>query len=263
MSSQKELIIFSVYHKEYLTPQVDYIIPVHAGKQNATLNLPFIGDNVGENISHLNSSFCELTVLYCIWKNKLYNNAAYWGLAHYRRYLIADNLWIKLNKIKQVKYELSTKNFEIVFCQKHYQKLLNYLQQGFILIPNPPSVINKTKGIFNLKQHYCIDHDPLGWQAMEDAIKKLYPNYTNSFNAVGESNRFIPYNIMMAPVKFYNEYLTWLFAIMFEINKTYEIPTDSYQSRALGFMSERLMNVYLHQHKSTLKLKHLPIAMFI
>lgn len=47
-------------------------------------DIGLIGDNTGDNISELQSYFSELTVQYWAWKNQ---EADYYGLCHYRRYL--------------------------------------------------------------------------------------------------------------------------------------------------------------------------------
>ena len=51
-----------------------------------------IGDNTGDNISKLNSHYCELTAMYWAWKNmdKL-NNPDYIGFMHYRRLFNFNN----------------------------------------------------------------------------------------------------------------------------------------------------------------------------
>ena len=57
-------------------------LPIHVGCEGKK-NLGFQGDNSGENISNLNSYYCELTGLFWAWKNL---DCDYLGLVHYRRY---------------------------------------------------------------------------------------------------------------------------------------------------------------------------------
>ena len=45
----------------------------------------WISDNNGDNISHLNPYYCELTAMYYIWKNIDMDENDIIGLAHYRR----------------------------------------------------------------------------------------------------------------------------------------------------------------------------------
>lgn len=47
-------------------------------------NVQILGDHTGDNISQKRMSYCELTVIYWMWKNL---QADYYGLSHYRRYL--------------------------------------------------------------------------------------------------------------------------------------------------------------------------------
>ena len=76
-------------HKKYQMPKDDMYLPLHVGaegKKDANgneLDLGYAKDNSGDNISNLNSSFCELTGLYWAWKNI---DTDYIGLAHYRRH---------------------------------------------------------------------------------------------------------------------------------------------------------------------------------
>ncbi len=86
---KKEVKIIIATHKKYKMPTDNMYLPLHVGaegkkdKDGIELNLGYIKDNTGENISELNSSFCELTGLYWAWKNL---NSDYIGLAHYRRH---------------------------------------------------------------------------------------------------------------------------------------------------------------------------------
>ena len=54
-------------HKKYRMPVDEMYIPLHVGatgkkdSEGKELDLGYVKDNVGENISTLNASFCELT----------------------------------------------------------------------------------------------------------------------------------------------------------------------------------------------------------
>ena len=71
-------------HKKAEVYSDDIYTPIHVGKAlHPNLNLGFMTDNIGENISEKNDSFCELTAQYWAWKNL---RCKYIGLCHYRRY---------------------------------------------------------------------------------------------------------------------------------------------------------------------------------
>ena len=61
-------------------------IPVRCGAVfDSRPETTILGDNSGENISERRKTFNELTVQYWAWKNV---DADYYGLCHYRRYMI-------------------------------------------------------------------------------------------------------------------------------------------------------------------------------
>lgn len=77
-------------HKQdpYVRTAYPYI-PVHGGKAlHPELDLGFVGDDTGDNISEKNPVWCELTPLYWAWKNL--PKSEYFGMAHYRRYMGLD-----------------------------------------------------------------------------------------------------------------------------------------------------------------------------
>lgn len=81
-------------HKKYKMPSDHMYIPLHVGAEGKKdnngnpLDLGYMKDNSGDNISRLNASFCELTGLYWAWKNL---DADYIGLVHYRRHFSMKN----------------------------------------------------------------------------------------------------------------------------------------------------------------------------
>ena len=48
-------------HKDYRMPKDSMYLPIHVGKEQSLLSLPFTADNTGENISSKNPYYCELT----------------------------------------------------------------------------------------------------------------------------------------------------------------------------------------------------------
>ena len=75
-------------HKKYWMPEDPMYLPIHVGAEGKTdengspLDLGYVKDNTGDNISSKNANYCELTGLYWAWKNL---TADYIGLVHYRR----------------------------------------------------------------------------------------------------------------------------------------------------------------------------------
>ena len=55
-----------------------------------------------------------------------------------------------------------------------------------------------------------------------------------------------------------DEYCSWLFPILFELDKKIDYSRyDSYNTRMVGFVAERLINVWIH--KNRLKVKEFPV----
>ena len=77
-----DLKIFQVFHKDYARPsKSSWLIPIGVSGYHPD---GFLSDSLGDSISNLNKYYCELTVIYYLWKNVNYD---YVGLYHYRRYL--------------------------------------------------------------------------------------------------------------------------------------------------------------------------------
>lgn len=256
------LKIFSVYHKPSFIPSAAYIYQIHGGKAISLIDLKMESDADGENISSLNSSFCELTVLYNVWKNKKFLPAQYWGLCHYRRYFTLNLHWTKIKKKSDFYLEENPENLKRVFSKLLEKSILKKLDPATIILPLRQNFQNEERKPLISKFQFERYHGIEGWQIMESAILKLYPEYLKSFTDIGNQNRISIYNMMIAHHEVWNNYLTWLFNIVFFINKNFSLPTDSYQSRAIGFMAERLLNVYFFHHKHEYKIINMPIAIF-
>ena len=91
--------LFSAYYPTFpLLPKVGYVTPVQAGAAIAPVRFAMQGDDTGDNISHLNPIYSELTVAYWIMKNADRTQADAWGLCHYRRYFIENKYKLYLKR---------------------------------------------------------------------------------------------------------------------------------------------------------------------
>ena len=243
--------LFSAFfYKDFPIPPVSYVHPIHAGKAIANFDLGIEGDDTGDNISSWNKNFSELTVAYYIWKNYDANQLPYWGLCHYRRYFCNHLHWSKIKK----EYHFTDREvaFKKIFTDKLYTEIETNLLAGKVISPIPYRFIKLKK--WSVKKQYFRDHDAISWNLTEVAIEKLYPQYSSSFNAMGEGLTCSWYNMLIASWSFWDGYLTFLFDILLAVKKELVITENALQIRIFGNLSERLLNTYLRYHKKTLAL---------
>jgi hypothetical protein len=244
--------IFIVTHKEnpLLTNQV--LLPIQVGTNNA-ISPTILRDNVLENIANKNKNYCELTAAYWIWKNC--KDADYVGICHYRRYFNFYNPFynfkpsaqkkIKIDNFKKTK--LFKTNGEIL-----EKKIIKILSEYDVILCRPYKFKNTT-----LTQNYCEDHRKEDWDLTKKIIIEKYPQYTESIvTHLDEGRMFHVANMMICSKKMWDDYYSWLFSILFELESKVSIPKDDYQARIFGFISERLINLYVYHNK--LKIKAIP-----
>jgi hypothetical protein len=253
--------IYSAFHKSFFIPTANWVIPIHAGKANSSNQLPFIGDDTGDNISSLNKNFCELTALYWIWKNADRSSCDVWGLCHYRRYFMQDKQGLFIRKDKSgFVHSISQKNIDKVVSDKLYQNLEEIFATHDAVLQKPMLVEKKKKRIYTLEENYKKKHEPKDWDVLMQIVLEKYPEYKNSVNEFNNSIRMSFYNMMIAKWEVWDAYLNWLFDILFEVKNRITVSEDPYQARIFGFMSERLINLFIYHNK--IKTAYLPVASF-
>lgn len=223
-------------HKKYRMPDDEMYLPLHVGAEGKKaadgndLDLGYVKDNTGDNISFLNASFCELTGLYWAWKNL---DADYIGLAHYRRHFSMKkegNLWNSVLKYEQIAPYLGTVK---VFTPK---KRRYYIE--------------------SLYSHYEHTHYSNQLDKTRDVIKELYPEYVDSYDRVIKNSYGYMFNMMIMEKNLLNAYCTWLFDILFEVGKQIDMPElSAFQGRYYGRISEIIFNVWLDQKINSGELK--------
>ena len=213
-------------HKKYWMPDDLVYMPIQVG---AALHpaLGYTPDNTGENISDKNPNDCELTALYWAWKNL---DADYIGLVHYRRYFT-----------RKEEHSIEKKREQILIGAE-WEKLL---------AEHPVVVADKRKYyIESNRSHYNHAHHLEGLYLAEQIIKEKYPDALPAFNTVMNRTWAHMFNMFVMRRDFFNDYMAWMFNILFEIEKRIDITGwDSYESRIYGFVSELLLDVWLEKNE--------------
>ena len=223
--------IFVCFHKPDTFVNVPNYFPIHVGKAKASIDLGFIGDNTGDNISEKNPWYCELTAQYWIWKNVF--DADYVGLCHYRRFF---NFHSSLSeKIRG-------------YCHTDFKMVANKLFFSESDLRKYDVILaKKTTDPLPLYDSLCMCHVRDDADILRNIVEEKYPDYIPSYDSViVNGNCFSSCNMMIAKKEIFDEYSRWLFDILFEFEKRLTIPADPYQPRLFGFYSERLLNVFFN-----------------
>ena len=220
----KNIRILVATHKKYQMPENDMYLPVHVGAEGKE-SIGFQKDNIGENISLKNPYFCELTGLYWAWKNL---DADYVGLVHYRRYF-SDK-----KRIPKTEDE----RFKIVLDKDELEKKL---QKADIILPK-----ERNYYIENVYSHYShtMYEEPL--KEAGKILEEKYPEYVKEFENLKKTKKLHAFNMFIMKKEYMDEYCTWLFDILFELEKRIDASKyDSFHARFFGRVSERLLDVWI------------------
>lgn len=230
----KDIKIIIATHKQYFMPSDEMYLPLHVGKLGKQ-NLGYQGDDSGENISSKNSSFCELTGLYWAWKN-LPND--YLGLIHYRRFF----------SMKRASERRKQPIESLYLTREEASKLL---EQYDVIVPKRRNYYIET-----LYSHYANTLHAEHLDVTREIISEKSGQFLESFDEVMKQRGGYMFNMFIMSKELVNDYCSWLFSILFELEK--RIPADQYSAfhaRFYGRVSELLFNVWLKQYSKTKPLK--------
>ena len=219
-------------HKEYTMPQDSIYLPLHVGKNGAE-GFGFEGDDTGDNISHKNDKFCELTALYWAYKNL---DADYVGLAHYRRHF-------SLKPKKDV--------FSSVLSRREIEPLL---EKCDVILPKKQNYY-----IENLYSHYAHTHDESHLEVLKDVLREIEPEYLSEFERLKKRTSAHMFNMLIMKKEILNEYCDWLFKVVFEVEKRIDTSKMSdFDKRLFGRLSELLLDVWIN--KNGIKYCEVPVV---
>lgn len=216
-------------------PSDKMYLPIQVGKEGKS-ELGYIGDNTGENISSKNPYYCELTGIYWAWKNL---EADYIGLAHYRRHFTVH---------KQGNSEEAKR--ASVLTQEELEKIL---LQYDVVVPN-----KRKYYIESNYSHYIHAHHKEGLDKVCEIIEARYPEYQTSCKRVMNRNWAHMFNMFVMKKFLFQQYCTWMFDILEEVERTVDISNYSAsEARIYGYLSELMLDIWLE--KNQIKYKELSV----
>ena len=207
-------VVVLAAHKPCALPDDPLYLPVQAGAAGHELFL-HTGDNTGDNISHKNPFYCELTVLYWAWKNL---DCDFLGLVHYRRLFRGRG---------RRPLTLSEAEERLSRCP--------------ILLPGKRHYVIET-----LDAHYRHTLDPAPLDEARRVISEKYPTYLPAFDKLKKRRSAHMFNMLIMRRDLLDSYCAFLFAVLADLEQRVDASQmDAFQARFPGRIGELLLDVWL------------------
>lgn len=208
-----DLKVIVAAHKPYRMPEDPVYVPLQVGAAGRP-SIGFARDDEGPNISARNANWCELTGLYWAWRNLA---SDFTGLVHYRRHFKGEN-------------GIATG-----------RELTALLEHCDVVLPRRRNYFIETT-----YSHYAHAHHAVDLDETRRILQERHPAYVVAFDAVMRSTKGHRFNMFIMRQDLFDAYCKWLFDVLFELEHRLDISTySSYDARVFGFVSERLLDVWL------------------
>lgn len=213
----------SIYDKPldtaYSCPPYEKPIQAGAALTEQRLEADILTDAVGDNISHRNRQYCELTVLYWVWKHA---REEILGLSHYRRHFILPPDWLARMRAEQIDVILPVPTYVQPSIGENYKERHDAADWEYML-------------------EYLQEHDRQGWQLGK---------------AVFAGTLYTPCNMFIMRREILNELCSWMFPILDAVTAHGGTKDDSYLNRYAGFLSERLMTLFFEKNRDKYRIAY-------
>ena len=113
----------------------------------------------------------------------------------------------------------------------------------------------KRKTFRKVSETYTYFHNDEDLAILERAIDKVALKYIADYRKVMDGHEYYFANMMICRHELLKQYAEWLFDVLFEVEKHIDLDKyeDDYQRRVFGFMSERLLQVWVAHKKLKVK----------
>ena len=241
MSAVKKIFICTYEDKPLFSS--DMYVPLQVGAAVTGTDLCYLKDNMGDSISDRNEYYSDISGLYWVWKHV--KNVDWVGMFQYRKMIEFGN--------PDLRHPLPDKISMSDYVEK-YSNIDDTVLEGCDVILSLPMKFSRGE---SPKWQYDHCHIPDDLRILEAVIKERCPEYFASYSNVMCRNQFLfPYNIFLMKTEWFMKYCEWLFDILFEVEKRLNKKIHiGYQKRALGYIAERLLNVFVSHNKLKIRMK--------
>ncbi|MFT8592314.1 MAG: DUF4422 domain-containing protein [Bifidobacterium sp.] len=222
--------IYIATQQELSFKPADIYKPIQVGAEGHE-PIGYLRDDTEDNISSKNPHYCELTAQYWMWKNALEDVI---GLCHYRRYFFTNSFSANASNIM--------KNDDIDEA----------LSQAQMVIAKPRQFKYTNAEVFS---HYHHIGDLL---TCRQVLAEKCPIFLDAFDNMLMKKELSCFNMLITRKEVFAEYSSWLFSILAEVEERTDIRRyDKHNARLYGFLSERLMNVWIDTEM--IKIEYKPV----
>ena len=218
-----DLKVVVAAHKPYAMPDDSVYLPLQVGAAGRP-SMGYARDDEGESISGRNANWCELTGLYWAWRNMKADAA---GLVHYRRHFRGAHGIATGDELREA------------------------LAGHDVVLPKKRNYFIETTYSQYAHAHHAADLDET-----RRILAERHPEFLPSFDAAMRSTRGHRFNMMVMRRPVLDAYCTWLFDVLFELERRLDIsgysPNDA---RVFGFVAERLLDVWLGETSGRMNLR--------
>lgn len=209
-----------------------------------------LGDDTGDNISEKRESLGEYTVQYWAWKNE---DADYYGLCHYRRYLsfldssLPTNQFQgfivedKLSQASAKRYNLEKRKMEKEIAKYDIIVSPKYSVSNSPFFPIPKNDID-----IWLNHPYVLVL-PNHLELLKKLVSERFPQYYSSLLDELADTKHRGFNCFVMKKEFFNQMCEFEYEILFELEKIIgENPYGGNTIRYLAYLGEILYGTYIN-----------------
>jgi len=218
-----ECKIIVATHKPYWMPSDPCYFPLQVGSAGKS-SFGIARDDYGDSISSKNIWYCELTGIYWAWKNL---RADYIGLVHYRRYFSKQ-----VNLVQGKKAILNSNDW------------LEMLKQHPLILP-----ARRNYFIACRRNQFLKAHGALAVDCLENVLRKLHPRYFVDYEASLAKTWGHIFNMFVMRRDIFDAYCSWLFPFLGHIEEEIRKCRGAIPPRLLGFIAERLLDVWIEHNR--------------